>query len=307
MSKYKFGLYDQTNGFDEFQKFHNLLFKNTDASPQWFQWFFKNARREELISPRIYTLRDGDRLIGSWCVEPKHFLHNGWLLRVGRCFSVGIDPEYRRQNLFVELSNYAIEQERSVQKKFDYIFGFPQVGRPVIDAHLKSGWEHVQTIDMYSTAPQKYDYSIEAFDRVKDFTSKFPKDCSRFYDCSSYLYCRWICHPECTYTCLEYTEDDNIVLKQYGLACHILLLKGKHEYVKELLNASKGIAYRHRLEELTIWNAHNEHYHDAIVECGFKPGAKFGSSVELLAVKINETNDLKLETCHFMMGSEESY
>ncbi len=306
MSNYKFGTYDQSKGFDEFKRFHNLLFKNTDASLDWFKWYFKKNIRDG-VAPRIYTLRDDEKLIGTWCVELKKFLHNNILKYRGRCFAVGIDPEYRRQNLFVELSKYAIEQERTVQKLFDYIVGFPQVGRPVIDAHLKSGWEHIQTIDMYSASPQKEKQSIAMFESIQDFTSKLPKNCDQFTDDSQYLFHRWLGHPECAYTCLQDGENNNIVLKQYGLASHILLLNGEHYNVKQLLNASRGLAYRHKLEEVTIWNAYNEYYHNDIVECGFKPGAKFGSSVELLAVKINETKDLKLDRCHFMMGSEEAY
>lgn len=307
-----YGLLPDTHlALEELKEFHNLLFKNTDATFEWFRWYLGRIALEHpnQYKTRIYTLRDGPRLVGTWCVEPKDFRLNGRTIKVGRCFSVGIHPDYRRRNLFVELSNHAIVSERDM-KQYEYVLGFPQVGRPVIDAHLKSDWETVQTIDAYSYTPKKedspvslkYTYTIDSFDTWEPIR-ELP---GSFVETDRYRNVRWLDHPDCHYVCLSHGRS-YIVMKPYGSACHVLALAGESSEVRMLLRASKTLAYRHRWDEVTIWNAASEHHHEDIVACGFSPGATKATSVVLLAVKINALDPLVLDKCHFQMGSEEIY
>lgn len=296
---------------DRLKAFHNLLFKNTDASSEWFSWYI------DVIGAwgtRVYSVSDGDQLIGTWCVEPKLFKDStGKVRNVGRCFAVGIHPDYRRRNLFVDLSKFAIHQERTVFREYDYVLGFPQVGRPVIDAHLKSGWDTVQEIEMQSWHPSKEGCPPALkrhVDQVVDFGRLDFEPNHAYVGCfcedTTYRNMRWLKHPDTHYITLTH-GGGHIVIKPYGANCHILDLAGPSTSVRVLLDAAKTLAYRHRWQEVTIWNATNELHHDDIVDSGFTPGATCGTSVVLLAVQINATEPLKLQRCHLQMGSEEIY
>ena len=293
-----------------FKDFHNLLFKNTDASEQWLQWYFRLIPGEHTGHwTRVYTLRDDADLVGSWCVEPKDFmLDDGTIIKVGRCFAVGIHPNYRRRNLFVDLSKFAIDEERKLGK-YEYVLGFPQVGRPVIDAHLKSGWERIQIVDMYSShdvpSPK---VSLASVKTVYDFhvLSPRPDYTGSFIESDTYRNNRWDGHPDHLYLRLCF-GGGYVILKVYNNACHVLDVRGTPSEVTQLLLAARTLAYRHRWIEVTIWNALNDHLHDAICAAGFVPGATCGTSVELLAVRINAQTPLTLEKCHLQMGNEEIY
>lgn len=293
----------------ELKAFHNLLFKNTDASLAWFAWYIDVIGA---MGTRVYSIRDDDQLVGTWCVEPKQFRDStGRDIKVGRCFAVGIHPDYRRRNLFVDLSKFAIHQERTAFREYDYILGFPQVGRPVIDAHLKSGWDVVQVIEMQSWRPSgegcppalaRGVTTISDFARLDDEVNHV----GCFVEDAAYRNVRWLNHPDTHYVTLTF-DGGHVVIKPYGANCHILDVSGKPSAVKVLLEAAQTLAYRHRWQELTIWNAANECYHDVIVDRGFASGASCGTSVVLLAVRINAQQPLALERCHLQMGSEEIY
>src|SRR5207237_538630 len=106
---------------------------------------------------RTHGVFDGEVLAGVWSVEPRQLTVDGQTqIPVGHCFAVGIHPDYQRQGLFVELSKYAIEQER-IRGEMDFILGFPQQGRPVVGGHLKAGWEIVQEIDAWRIASESMD------------------------------------------------------------------------------------------------------------------------------------------------------
>lgn len=289
---------------DTFRAFHNTLFKNTNVSADWIDWWFHRA------SPftRVHAAWDNDTLIGTWCVEPKRLRLSDSEIPVGRCFSVGIHPDYRRRNLFVQLSDHAISQEKTLSE-FEYVLGFPQVGRPVVDAHIKSGWEHVQDIDVCSFDPKTMTTatSLKGYERVSDFRSIQHRayDGAFMNDGWDNNY-RWIENPDNCYVTLRYMNGF-IVLKQYATVCHILGLSGSSQTVQRLLDVTKTLAVRHRWEEVTVWNASNECHREDIMQCGFVPGARFASSVQLLAVRINAKEPLKLMTTHFQMGGEEMY
>jgi len=306
----------------ELQRFHNLLFKNTDVSLEWFSWYLD--RIGQLMDPdietRVYTAYDGDKLVGIWCVEPKDFSVNGKKIKVGRCFSVGTHPDYRRQGLFGDLSKFAIDEERQ-QGEYEYILGFPQVGKPVVEAHLKVGWEHVQRIEMYGLKPTRptmhfslmgvmgingstfaeNGYSYQPWNGTDDATV------SGFLTTSDYMDIKWLQHPDHHYICLSTHDASYAVIKPYAAVGHILDVGGGHFGVRYLLDTIKTLAYRHKWEELTIWCADNEHLGDAIRAAGFTPGAEHGLSIDMLAVKINATEPLKMDRVHLQMGLEEIY
>ena len=289
---------------DVFKAFHNTLFKNTLVSSDWIEWWFKRT------SPftRVHTVWNNDNLVGTWCVEPKKLDDGTREISVGRCFSVGIHPDYRRRNLFVQLSEHAIAEERKLAQ-FEYVLGFPQVGRPVVDAHLKSGWEHVQDVDIYSFDPRTLTTmtSLNDCERMTDFRNvQRPAYVGTFINNDRYENYRWLENPDNHYITLRF-RNGFIVLKTYANVCHVLDISGKHSEVQRLLDVTKTLAFRHKWEEVTIWNAANEFHHNDIVSCGFVSGAKFASSVQLLAVNINAKAPLQLPATHFMMGGEEMY
>jgi hypothetical protein len=294
----------------DLQAFHNALFKGMNANYDWFRWYLNDIGSEQHSSTRVYTLRDDERLVGTWCVEPKKFKLNGSIIKVGRCFSVGIHSDYRRRNLFVELSTYAIESERSMFKQYEYVLGFPQVGKPVIDAHIKSGWDRVQLINAYSRVPSSDKItSLKNTYIVDDFGINFVhhEHEGSFVETNQYRNLRWLKHPDNHYTCLGF-GNSHIVLKPYAGACHILALDGNVDEIGLLLDTANTLAYRHRFKELTIWNADNEKFHNVIFDREFtRTESECVQSIDLLAVKINSKTSLKLDKCHFQMGSEEGY
>jgi len=322
-----FGLLDdRPRSREKLREIHNQLFKNTDASLEWFEWYFDTLQLDNRPSPvRVYSASEGDRLVGIWCVEPKLFSIDGRRTFVGRCFSVGIHADYRRQGLFVDLSKFAIESERA-RGELEYVIGFPQEGKPVIEAHLKAGWDRVQLVRMRSLVPSRpaFPVSLSSVRTVNHLREGFhdltnwhrpsngtqDPNVSGFLQTSTYMNSKWLLHPDHNYVCLFGVEEDptsHVVIKQYGSVGHILDVGGSHSGVAHLLEASKTLAYRHRWDELTIWCADNEHFHDVIVDAGFTPGARYGLSVEVLAVKINATVPLQLRTVQFSMSCEEIY
>lgn len=299
----------------KFKELHNTLFKNTDMSLEWMNWYFDIIGGMHVgFNTRAWCMFDGDKLIGIWCVEPKNLITSeSLIIKVGRCFSVGIHPDYRRQNLFVELSQFAIEQEHKF-KQYEYIVGFPQHGRPVIDAHYKSGWSRVQDITMYSYIPDsQVDKKVLTYraNRIETFSCNNKRPGS-FDECKYYRDLRWLEHPDNHYICLEHLcLSGYVVLKPYGDSCHILDLNGggsmTTEGIIEILNVAKTLAYRHKWHELTLWHADNSNLGINPLEHGFKLGSTRGSSVTLIAVNINAKEPLSLSQCHFQMGSEEIY
>lgn len=314
------GSYPGSKAFDhsdlvEFKSFHNTMFKNTDASLEWLMWYLTRFDIEHKpIETRVYTLHDDDRLIGTWCVEPKKLAvkagqYGPDTIDVGRCFSVGIHHDYQRRGLFMALSKHAIEEERRLGQ-YEYVVGFPQIGKPVIDAHLRSGWERVQAVEAWSYVPKKeidqnslkWTHVISEFDVRKTRRSYV----GSFLETDWYRDVRWLQHPDCKYICIG-SGTGYIVLKPYGSACHVLDVSGETDDVKQLLETAKTLTYRHRWQELTVWCAKNEALASEIEAAGFRTGATFCKPVEALAVRINAKAPLLLGSCHLQMCIEEIY
>lgn len=292
----------------ELRYLHNVLFRTTDASSQWFNWYMSClGGLHDNRKTRAYITRDvgTNEVIGSWCVEPKLFTSsNGRVINVGRCFAVGIHPCYRRQNLFVELSKYAIDQERK-RGDYEYIFGFPQAGRPVVGGHLKAGWHELQDVDVFEAHPSGHDRtSLRSVDVITDFqlTDSIAYR-GAFLETPEYRNLRWHDHPDCSYTCLG-CGSSYVVLKPYNNMCHVLDVNGTHEDVQLLLRATKTLAYRHGWHRVTSWVAPNEHLIDDFRKTGFHASA---DSIKVLAVDVASKETLALDSCHLMMGSEEMY
>ena|SRR3990167_872110 len=307
------------------KELHNVLFPSTNASLDWIKWCF--LRRSEHQNPRHFTrawcVWDEDRLVGLWCVEPKDLSidreisyknTSGWA-KVGRCFSVGIHPDYRRKNLFTELSTFAIGQERALTK-YDYILGFPQAGRPVVDAHLKAGWEVTQEIATRSFSPK--DQALEPLSLsncshlfIRDFcdvTSCPFKPVGGFREIAVSKNVRWLANPDNFYLCFRQGRAQ-MVLKPYAGHCHLLDLDvgDSDRDLESLLNVAKSLATRHKWSEVSAWCAENDEMRHVFERCGFQKGACSTRPVVLLSVKINARESLKFETCRFDLGVEESY
>jgi GNAT superfamily N-acetyltransferase len=297
---------------DEYKKLHNLLFRGAYVSKEWIKWYHNiiGSLDNKFSGTRTYAVYNANELIGIWSVEPKLFCGNeGNYIKTGRCFAVGIHPDYRRLGLFVSLSKYAIEQERN-RAEFEYIIGFPQTGRSVIGGHLKAGWENVQEIGIYSVNLANEDglYSRSAIQDVRNFSEiESPKGiCGSYEENQEYRNIRWLQHPYLHYMCFKH-EDAFIILKPYSNFCHILDIKGNMKNVLILLETSRSIAKRHGWIELNMWCANNELYKNQVKKAGFENGANYGVPISMIAVRINAQKPLQLENCHIQMGVEEGY
>lgn len=306
----------ESRDFLDAKSLHNKLFPNTDASFDWLRWYVNIASYSATnISTRVYGAFYDEELVGTWCVEPKKLrLSSDNVVNVGRAFATGVHSDHRRGGLFTDLSKYAIESEKS-KKDYEWILGFPQVGRPVINAHLKSGWQHVQTIYSLGYVPKKENWSLSLRDVAKNSADHSIEPLTydlSFVETSAYKQDRWMLHPELNYTRLSLHIDgvrNDVVLKTYGSSWHILDLHGTTEGVVNVLRAAQTLAYRHKATELTIWCAENEFHRKQIELCGFIFPSTATPTVELLAVPINENSveKLKCSTSHFQMGVEEIY
>lgn len=303
-----FGLLDMASEANrkKFRELHNKLFKSTNVSDEWINWYLCHLADDV----KVYAAFDGDRLVGSWCVESKTLLDDAKMkVPVGRCFSVGVDEEYRRRNIFVNLSKHAIQREKE-RAKHRYIVGFPQQGRPVVEAHLKSGWYKVQDIDVMSVVPdaasntslRKVDVISWNFEDVVQ-TSYYP---SSFMETDRYKDARWGDHPDHKYICLA-LNDCHVVIKPYSDVCHMLEAQGEGKHFATVLEAAKTLAYRHRWREINCWCATNDYRRDAMFAAGFTIGAQAAASINMLAVDITATHPLTMHACNFQMGCEEMY
>lgn len=299
-------------GLGSIHRLHNVLFRGTDASLEWVRWYMRMGQATHPgLSTRAYGAFDGDDLIGMWCVEPRTFdAGRSDRALVGRCFAVGIHPDYQRRGLFVELSLGAIQHERRLGE-YRYVLGIPQVGRPVIEAHLKSGWERVQDIDMLAWPVSRPDRprslrEARPLRYVSDAGPTTPRS-GDFIDEMTYGDARWSLHPDNAYVRLGWSPGSYVVAKQYGEAFHVLRMQGHASSVEGLLTGVKTLAYRHRAKEVNLWCASNDWDRSEVESLDFATGARFGSSVSLLAVRIRADRPLELDSCHLQMGSDESY
>ena len=297
---------------EPYRKLHNLLFRNAAMSNVWLDWYHRDiAVTNGRHDTRTYGAFVDGALVGIWSVEPKRFVTaSGGEIDVGRCFAVGIHPDHRRHGLFVELSKYAIDQERLLGQ-YEYILGFPQTGRPVIGGHFRAGWEPVQEIEPYHIAlpsmdgntPKSQLSPIGNFDTLE----LAPSPPGGLAVSADYLQSRWIRHPDNSYLCFSY-DNGYIALKPYGGVCHIVDLRGRQHEVRVLLDAAKTLCRRHQWQELNMWCAANEIYRPEVSEAGLSQGSAFVLPVLLIAVGIRSTEPLTLtDGCHFQMGVEESY
>lgn len=311
----------------KFAEFHNSVFPAMNASFSWFEWYMHSGANYHDIDTLVYAAMSDGKIVGTWCVEPKELYCNDFSkIAVGRCFAVAIAPEFRRQGLFVELSKFAIERERQ-RGEFQHILGFPQKGRPVIDAHLKSGWERIQEIDCHSitTSHLVKPVSLAAIDsRIVTFAmfdnpleDRAMRRLGSFYDSPWYKDERFLSHTEHTYTCLK-TDNSYVVLKQYGTTMHVLDIQEHNQRpstIEELLVASVTLAKKHACNHVTIWGAQNDPLvTNVLASDSFRshwseqPTTVLEpASIDMLAVRINSSDKLVLDETHFQTGSEESY
>lgn len=291
--------------FKQLHQLHNTLFSTTCANEEWMKWCFNH-------NVRAYGAYDNDRLIGLWCVERKKLVKDNKIIDVGRCFSVGVDPDYRRLNIFTDLSKFAISSEKEIGE-FEYILGFPQKGRPVVQAHLNAGWEFVQEIDVLTITPTKYKnvpfHSVNQVDNFYDVFSASRKVEGSFFNSPRDLNHRWIKHPNNRYIIASrYTprlecNDSFIVLKQYSNKMHVLDIHQRNTDDLVLLKAAHDLALRHACEQITIWCAKNDVYRSMLTQFGFVEG---NESIDMLAVNVTNNETLNFESCHWSNGSEES-
>jgi hypothetical protein len=296
---------------DKYKVLHNSLFMGAAVSSEWILWYHGKLGniKEYSKGTRTWGVFHGNVLIGIWSVEPKVLRSSGQVINVGRCFAVGIHADYRRHGLFVSLSEYAIQEEKKIGE-YEYIVGFPQVGRTVIGGHFKAGWEEVFLIDIYSrkNEPRVFGPSLANIDFIRDFSGVLiPTDAADgIVENAEYYNLRYLKHPDHQYLCYSY-KDASIILKPYGNFCHILDLSGSVDNVIYLLEAIRSLAIKHGWLEVNVWCSNKEIYKQSLLFSGFEKGAEFGLSVTFIAVRINATSPLELNECTIQMGVEEGY
>jgi GNAT superfamily N-acetyltransferase len=301
---------DDSSYIEKFKQFHNTIFPNTRASKEWLEWYANFGFLDHEIHTRAHVaIRESDdQIVGTWCVEPKIFSTSEKNIKVGRCFSVGIHPELRRQNLFVRMSKYAIQTEKNIGQ-YEHILGFPQEGRPVIDAHLKSGWKKLHLITMLGAKPEITNSSLrESRQVLKDLSTSYEQlSVGKFVENDSYFTRRWSEHPENNYIILS-TKSSRIVLKHYSSIMHVLSMQGEETNVTFLLNAARTLAFRHKCEELNAWCADGERYKKSLEDANFLPNVSKMSNIELMCVDLQEkTLEDSIKRCIFHQGIEEIY
>lgn len=292
---------------------HHELFKSAAVDDEWLEWYHKDICESDkrLSNTRTYGVFDGERLIGIWSVEPKMFRDsNGSLLKVGRCFAVGVSSDYRRMGLFVSLSEYAIKCEKQIGE-FEYILGFPQTGRSVIGGHLKAGWKEVAFFDIesYDLEVPTENYSLKKVDNICDFSdlTNTTSAINSFDEPLQYKNIRYLEHPKLRYMYFRH-KDAFVVLKHYSSFCHIVDLQGDEESVLYLLEICKSVSRKHGFDEVNIWSSAIFKYKNALSKAGFLKGAKHGLPVTLIAVSINADKDLSFfGEMNLGMGVEEGY
>ena len=278
---YKFERIDIFNRLNDYYLCYKGLFPDSPLDLSWFRWYYK------LFKVRTYVILDNNKIIGTWNVESRKFQYHGKIINVGRCFSVGISEKYRRQGLFVELSKYAIEQER-ITGEYEYILGFPNVKNPVLQGHLKSGWYPVLDIHKYEL--KRHDIIFQ--NKKIDFVAK-NVEFSRygeFYTTEE----RFKSNPN-----YKYIVIDDLVLKPYQNFCHILQLEDANQ-----LFIAKKLCVNHQWDRLTIWYNDNDIFRHSILQDGFIPSGKVR---KLIALNMNAKYDIELPNCHFNHGIEEAY
>ena len=212
--------------------------------------------------------------------------------------------------LFVELSKYAIEEEKK-RSEYDFILGFPQSGRPVIGGHFKAGWEEAMNLSPYSINTESYTSSSDrrGAEVITDFAKYSSSDslAGCFYESNEYRNLRWLLHPHHHYLCYGFA-DSYIVLKPYLNFCHIVDFKGSAKILAKLFTIAKDIAKRHGWVELNLWCADNEYFMNTVLEQGFTKGDQFVLPITMITVRIAANNSFQaLESCHLQMGIEEAY
>jgi GNAT superfamily N-acetyltransferase len=309
--KFQFRLIDTIDtDHKKYKALHNSLFKGSNASSEWIRWYHKEigALKTWSEGTRTWGVFDDEELVGIWSVEPKCLTISGKTVHIGRCFAVGIHEGYRRHGLFVSLSEYAIEQEKKLGE-YEYILGFPQVGRSVVGGHFKAGWEEVLPIDILSrkNVPRIYGETRSTINFITNYDSiTLETKCDGITENSEYNTLRFSKHPDHQYLIYQY-QDATIILKPYGNFCHILDLSGSVANVKFLLDAVKSLAIKHGWVEVNAWCAENDFYKEAYLASGFSSGADFGLPVMLIAVRINAEVPLSLNNLSLQMGIEEGY
>jgi hypothetical protein len=293
---------------NEYKELHNSLFFGASISKEWIKWYHKDIPRSTGLKTVTYAVYDKTKLVGVWSVEPKLLNINGKATKVGRCFAVGIHDKYRRLGLFVSLSKFAISSEIK-RSEFDYIICFPQKGRSVIGGHLKAGWKIISEIPIYSANKFKNEsHSISGVEIITDFNNlNYQNNLNgSFIESPLYRNNRWLKHPDYYYICLKH-NNSYLILKIYSNFCHIIDFVGEKRDTILLLKTAKNLAFRHNWSEINLWCANNEYFKNEIIAAGFKEGANFGTSISLITVNINETKELKLDSCHIQMGVDETY
>lgn len=298
---------------NEYINIHRQLFKSSFIDANWLEWYHNMivTSDQRLSQTRTYGLFDDDKLIGIWSVEPKIMrIEGNKLIKVGRCFAVGISSDYRRLGLFVKLSEFAIKEERIIGE-YEYILGFPQTGRSVIGGHLKSGWDEIYYNNIYSINLNNLNekYFKKDIENVNDFMQleSFKNTINSFEETHLYKNIRYFLHPYHHYLTLKYSNS-YVILKPYSKFCHILDINGEKEDLYILLESCKSICKRHGFEEINVWNSEKYFFNDVLETCGFNLGAIYALPITIIAVKINAINKLKIDNSfNFAMGVEEGY
>lgn len=287
--------------FNKYCNTHNLIFQNSNLSKSRIKWFHKTLDK----NTRTYGAYDKNTLIGIWSVVPHEFRYNSKIIKVGRAFSAGINSNYRRQGLFIELSRYAFQQEKE-RNEVEYLFGFPLSTNIVTKAHFKAGWYKVMDIPIYSLKLEdiKVVRPLEGVVSLNSLNIRtFAAHEGSFLN--NNIEKRFLNHPEYCYFMLSTNLYNNyIILKPYKNWCHILDILDTSNERQTMLEIAKNIVKAHCWSDLTVWCADNDLYLDEYIRAGF---TKTAVSRSMIAYNIKANQNITLSTSHIQNWIEEMF
>jgi len=96
------------------------VFGESDVSREWWDWKYLENPAGLAVG---YVAEVGTRIVGQYPAFPRRFSVGGRHTMVVLAGDVMVDPEFRRQGMFIELARRTYKRAQS--QGFDVVFGFP--------------------------------------------------------------------------------------------------------------------------------------------------------------------------------------
>ncbi|GER60166.1 hypothetical protein ULMA_22740 [Patiriisocius marinus] len=112
------------NDYNNIVVFYNRVNK-TNRTIKEFCWLFNDGP----FGKAVYVLaEDGEKIIGTNCVIPFHFILNGKIIKTGKSEDTLVDSDYRGQGVFYKI--YDVLFEECKKANIEIIWGFTSALKP---------------------------------------------------------------------------------------------------------------------------------------------------------------------------------